>query len=173
MVRADPDLALAALAARLGLDYGKISRSMDVVETLQQVKAEKEKRASKREQISSSEEKQENALRPAKKLVGRASVSRPEQEALPVDQPRHVFTIGGVPARSFHSDDGYLRYHSPSPEQLSYVYWKNSSLSPRPKVRDLSDAIYFPDLSEESKDGKTRAQDKEARAPSQQSVVSE
>jgi hypothetical protein len=117
-VKVNPALALARLAAPLGLDYGSISHNMGLYEQIQAVKAQQETQRTKRGQPNHVEDKKDkDVARPSKK----AAISE-------VIQAHHSGT--SIPIEVLAACPKGFSYESP-PVQ-SYISW-----APRPKGDSL------------------------------------
>ena len=100
-VEANPNFALARLAARLGLDYGSISHNMGLYEQIQQARSEQAAQPAKREQP------REEDKRPAKKVA-----TSPGSLPLRVTQ---------IPLELLLQCPDEFQYKSPTPQ--SFVGW--------------------------------------------------
>ena len=118
---------------------------MQVVGKLQEAWALQKDQVAKRKQAGEEDKLDEDSARPTKKPVRGSTPGAAEAKPVPVSPraelpqvipgPPEMLIIGGVAVPALLPD----KYSSESsPAQGSYVDWTNTSLSPRPRLRDAS-----------------------------------
>ena len=122
-VRAQPAVALASLAARLGLDYTSIRRNMILLERIEESTAALRSQRAKREQPDEDDEKGKDVARPTKKAALSEFVPAPRSGT-------------GIPLEKLLEGHDEFPYESPPAE--SYVVWDSrppgDPLPPRARI---------------------------------------